>query len=293
MSTMNTLLLSGKVTLITGASQGIGKALALGFANLGSNLIITARNHEKLEETRILAEEMGVRALVVPANIQKYDEIAAVIAKGITEFGRIDILINNAGFSRVKPITRMRVEQFQDILATNVIGVYNATHVIVPHMLEHGRGRIINTGSAVIEQPGSGWSAYHMSKSALVGFTQSLAGELKSKKITVNTIHPGPTNTPLFRMGMSEEMIQKIGPMDPAELVPYYAFLASDQSKKVTGLNIMVDLCKQVLALGSEAPQDAPPSWATVKELAEHKFSKEEYKKAKKTRKLLDYLFTL
>ena len=292
MSTMNTLLLNGKVTLITGASQGIGKAIALGFAKLGSNLILTARNQEKLEETRTLAEEMGVRAMVVPANIQKYDEIAAVVAKGITKFDHIDILINNAGFSRVKPITKLRVEQFQDILATNVIGTYNATHAIVPHLLEHGGGRIINTGSAVIEGPGAGWSAYHMSKSALVGFTQSLAVELKSKKISVNTIHPGPTNTPLFRMGMSEEMIESIGPMDPAELVPYYAFLASDQSKKVTGLNIMVDLCKKVLGLRGEAPSGVPTSWATVKELAEAKLSKDEYKKVKKTRKLLDFLLS-
>ena len=116
---MNTLL-AGKVTLITGASQGIGKALALGFAESGSHIILTARNREKLEDTRILVEKMGVRALVVPADIQKYDEIAAVIAQGIAKFGHIDILINNAGFSRVKPITKMRVEQFQDILATNV-----------------------------------------------------------------------------------------------------------------------------------------------------------------------------
>ena len=93
-------------------------------------------------------------------------------------------------------------------------------------------------------------------------------------------------------MGMSEEMIQKIGPMDPAELVPYYAFLASDQSKKVTGLNIMVDLCKKVLALRSEAPSEVPLSWTAVKDLAEQKFSKNEFKQAKKTRKLLDFLFT-
>ena len=168
-------ILDGKVTLITGASQGIGKALALGFAQMGSHLILTARTREKLEETRALIEQTGRRALVVPANIQNYDEIANVITKGIAEFGHIDILINNAGFSRIKPITKLRVEQFQDILTTNVIGTYNATHAIVPHMLERGRGRIINTGSGVIEQPGARWSAYHMSKSALVGFTQSLA----------------------------------------------------------------------------------------------------------------------
>jgi len=290
---MNSLL-SGKVTLITGASQGIGKALALGLAQMGSHIILTARNRDKLEEVRVLIEEKGGRALVVPANIQKYDEIATVIAKGITEFGHIDILINNAGFSRVKPITKMRVEQFHDILATNVIGPYNATHAIVPHMIEQGGGRIINTGSAVIEQPGAGWSAYHMSKSALVGFTQSLAAELKSHKITVNTVHPGPTNTPLFRMGMSEEMIKSIGPMDPAELVPYYAFLAMDNSKRVTGLNIMVDLCIKVLGLLGEAgPTEEPASWATVKGIAEQKLSKIEYKTAKKSRKLIDYLFTV
>ncbi|MHA1745774.1 MAG: SDR family NAD(P)-dependent oxidoreductase [Promethearchaeota archaeon] len=293
MGTINTSLLKGKVTLITGAGQGIGKALALGFAQRGSDIILTARNREKLEDVRILIEEKGVRALVVPADIQKYDEITNVITKGITEFGHIDILINNAGFSRVKPIIKMRVEQFQGILTTNVIGTYNVTHAIIPHMLELGGGRIINTGSAVIEQPGAGWSAYHMSKSALVGFTESLAVELKPKKITVNTIHPGPTDTPLFRMGMTEEMIESIGPMDPAELVPYYAFTASDMAKKVTGQNIMVDLCKTVLGMRGQVPPEETVSWVAVKDIAEQKLSKPDFKKVKKARKLIDYLFTL
>jgi 3-oxoacyl-[acyl-carrier protein] reductase len=276
-------ILEGKTALITGSSQGIGKALAIGFAKLGANIIITGRNQENMEKTLQKVEEQGVRGIIVSGNVQNYDEVQNIITIGKEKFSHIDILINNAGFSRLKPIHKMRVEQFEDILKTNVLGVYNFSHAIVPHMMEIGMGTIVNTGSAIINSPGPRWSAYSMSKSALLGFTESLGIELKGNKINVNTIMPGPVNTPLFRMGMTEDMIKAIGPMAPEDLVPYYAFFASDQGKKVTGLNVDTDICKSVVEMGKN-------SWFELKEIAKEKLKPESFKKAKKYRKLINFL---
>ena len=278
-------ILDGKTALITGSSQGIGKSLAIGFAKLGANIIITGRNQENMEKTLRQVEEQGVKGIIIPGNVQNYDEVQNIIANGKDKFAHIDILINNAGFSRVKPIHKMRVEQFEDILKTNVLGVYNFSHALVPHMMEIGGGTIVNTGSAIIDSPGPRWSAYSMSKSALIGFTESLGIELKGNQINVNTIMPGPVNTPLFRMGMTEDMIKTIGPMAPEDLVPYYAFFASVQGKKVTSLNVDMNICKSVMEMGKNLD-----SWNELKEIAQQKLKPELFKKAKKYRKLFNFL---
>ena len=283
-------ILEGKTALITGASQGIGKALAIGFARLGANIIITARNQEKLERTFEEVESQGVTGLIVPGDVQNYDDVQKIISLGKEKFNHIDILVNNAGFSRLKPITKMRIEQFQDIIKTNVLGVYNFTHAIVPHMIEIGGGTIVNTGSLIINSPGPRWSAYSMSKSALLGFTECLGIELKGYQININTIMPGPVNTPLFRMGMTEEMIKAIGPMSPEELIPYYAFFATQPGKKVTGLNVDVDICKSLIKLGNNLDSDQELSWNGIKEIAQQKLKPELFKKAKKYRKLINFL---
>jgi len=283
-------ILEGKTALITGSSQGIGKSLAIGFAKLGANIIITGRNQENMEKTLQQVEEQGVKGIVVPGNVQKYDEVQNIITKGKDKFAHIDILINNAGFSRLKPIHKMRVEQFEDILKTNVLGVYNFSHALVPHMMEIGGGTIVNTGSAIIDSPGPRWSAYSMSKSSLIGFTESLGIELKGNHINVNTIMPGPVDTPLFRMGMTEDMIKAIGPMAPEDLVPYYAFFASEQGKKVTGLNVDTNICKSVIEMGKNLNSNQEASWSELKEIAKEKLKPESFKKAKKCRKLINFL---
>ena len=283
-------ILEGKTALITGSSQGIGKSLAIGFAKMGANIIITGRNQENMEKTLQQVEEQGVKGIIVPGNVQSYEDVKNIITVGKEKFTHIDILINNAGFSRLKPIHKMRVEQFEDILKTNVLGVYNFTHAIVPHMMEIGGGTIVNTGSAIINSPGPRWSAYSMSKSALLGFTESLGIELKGNQINVNTIMPGSVDTPLFRMGMTEDMIKAIGPMAPEDLVPYYAFFASDQGKKVTGLNVDIDICKSVIEMGKNLNPDQEVTWSELKEIAKEKLKPESFKKAKKYRKLINFL---
>jgi 3-oxoacyl-[acyl-carrier protein] reductase len=283
---------ASQVALITGAGRGIGKTLAIGFAKVGIDLILTARTTEQLEETKQECEKLGRKVLIFPADVSNYEQVSNLIKKGLETFGKIDILINNAGYSRLKKIERMRVEEFQGILNTNVLGVYNCTHAVIASMLEKGKGTIINTGSLIIKSPGPRWSAYAMSKSALVGFTESLGEELKSNKITINTIMPNIVDTPLFRTGLTEDDVKRMNPMLPEVLVPYYLFFTTDDAKKVTGLCIDVDVIQEVRKLVELLPAEQQPSanWDLLDPLAKEKLSAEDYKHAKKARKLINYL---
>lgn len=285
-------IIKDKAAVITGSGRGIGKALAVGFAKLGANVVLTARTDEEIKSVKDLVEAEGQKALAVPANVQDYEAIKNVIDKGIAEFGKIDALINNAGYSRLKPIHKMRVQEFQDIIKTNVLGVYNATHAIAPHMIENKSGSIVNTGSLTVNLPLAGWSAYAMTKGALLTFTTHLAEEMKRNKIRVNTVMPNMVHTPLLHSGMSEERIKTLDAMQPKELVPYYAFLCSDKAKRITGQNISVDVMEKIVALKSELPEEEKenPSWGSVAGLVKKKMRRDDYKMARKCKKLVAYL---
>jgi 3-oxoacyl-[acyl-carrier protein] reductase len=282
-----------KVALITGAGRGIGEALALGFAKAGLNLVLTARSQDQLDAIKTKCEAAGAEVIVHTADVSKYEDVAKLVQTALAKFGKIDVLVNNAGYSRLKRIERIKIEEFQAILNTNVLGVYNCTHAIVPSMLEKGTGAIINTGSLIINSPGPKWSAYAMSKSALIGFTESLAAELKPK-ITINTIMPNIVNTPLFREGLTPEQVEAMNPMDPNRLIPYYLFFTTEEAKKITGVMVDVDIVEATLKLVPHLPVDiqGAPSWQTLEPVAQEKMSPDDFKKAKKMRKLIDYLLT-
>jgi len=285
-------ILEGKVALITGSSSGIGKALAIGFARLGANIILTGRNQDRLIFTQNLIIQEGRKALVISGNVENYTEVKNVIDRGISEFKKIDILINNAGFSRLKPITRFRVEEFDMILKTNVIGPYNYTHAIVPHMIESGGGTIINTGTVAIKVPMPKWSAYAMSKGALNTFTEFIATELKEYDITINTIMLNMVDTPLFRLGLDEEKVKALNPMDPNLLVPYFAFFATPDASKYTGFNVDIDIVKQVLALREKLPEEkkSDADWSSIQEIAEQTMDSKEFREVRKIKKLISFL---
>ena len=285
------LILEGKTALITGSSSGIGKALAIGFAKYGVNIIVTGRNQERMDETKKEIESAGRKAITIPANVQNYDECAKVVKAGIEEFGNLDILINNAGYSRLYPITHRKLtpEIINNILITNVMGPYYFSHASIPHMIESGGGSILITGSLAVLTPMPGWVAYSMSKSSLTGFTQALAVEMKSKNINVNTIMPRMVKTPML-YGMSEELIKAMNPMTPESLVDFYAFFATENGRKVTGLNVRVDLIENVLNLVSEIPKDQEITWQSVKSLVEEKVKADEFKEIQKYKRLIDFL---
>jgi 3-oxoacyl-[acyl-carrier protein] reductase len=284
-------ILEGKIAFITGAGRGIGRALALGFADLGAKCILTARTPEQLNETLKLLQDKGYQAIAVPADVAIYDQVKKVVDEGIKTYGRIDILINNAGYSRLKMISRMKVEDFTSILNTNVLGVYNCTHAVVPSMIEKGGGSIINTGSVIINYPGPRWSAYAMSKASLVGFTEALGEELKPQ-ININTIMPSYVDTPLLHMGMKDEDVAKLNPIKPESLVPWYAFLASADGKKITGMNINLEWMLAICALVKELPPEQQPSaqWEQIESLVTAKMQPEQVRQAKKCKKLINFV---
>ena len=285
-------ILDGKTALITGSTSGIGKALAIGFAKLGANIIITGRNAERMKEVETQIIQLGVKSLSITGNVENYSEVKSIVDKGISEFGRIDILINNAGFSRLKPITRYRVEEFEAILKTNVLGPFNFTHAIVPHMIEKGGGTIINSGTVAVKVPMAKWSAYAMSKGALNTFTEFAAVELKQHKITINTIMLNMVNTPLFRLGLDEEKVKALGPMDPNLLIPYFAFFATPSASKYTGMNVDIDLVKKALSLKDKLPEEQKvgANWASVKEIAEQEMDAKQFREIRKVKKFISFL---
>ncbi len=284
--------MDNQVALITGGGSGIGRALSLGFAKAGIDLILV--DFKSAEQTKKDCEALGRKVVVAEANVANYDQVKKAVDAGLAAFGKIDILINNAGYSRLKRIDRIRVEEFQNILNTNVLGVYTCTHAVVPSMLQKGQGVILTTGSMVIKAPAAKMTAYAMSKASIVGFTQSLAEELKMNKITVNAICPNTVNTPLFREGLTEEQVKMMNPMEPEELVPFYLFFTTEEAKKVTGLMVDVDLMKKVAGMLSLLPPEAQaaPSWSALENIAKEKLGPEDFKDARKGRKLIEYLMT-
>ncbi len=286
--------MDNQVALITGGGSGIGRALSLGFAKAGIDLILVDFKLEGAEQTKKDCEALGRKVIVAEANVANYDQVKKAVDAGLAAFGKIDILVNNAGYSRLKRIERIRVEEFQAILNTNVLGVYTCTHAVVPTMLQKGRGVILTTGSMVIKAPAAKMTAYAMSKSSIIGFTESLAIELKMNKITVNAICPNTVNTPLFREGLTEEQVKMMNPMNPEDLVPFYLFFTTEEADKVTGLMVEVDLIKKVAGLASLLPAEAQaaPTWNALETIAKEKLGPEEFKDARKGRKLIEYLMT-
>lgn len=285
-------ILKDKTALITGSGSGIGQTLAVGFAKLGANIIITDLSDEGMQTTKKMVEDCGVKAITVAGNVQEYEDVKKVIEAGKAAFGKINILVNNAGFSRLRRIQKMPIEEAHAILKTNILGVYNFTHAIVPHMAEIGGGAIVNTGSLTVKSPSAKWGTYAMSKSALLSFTEHFGVELKEMKITINTLMPLMVNTPLFRMGMTEEDIKRLNPMEPEALIPFFAFFGTDDSKKVTGLNVDIEIIRSVVALRDNVPPDQQGdiSWKVLEPLAEQNLPPGDFKDAKKYRRITDFI---
>ncbi|MHA1673659.1 MAG: SDR family NAD(P)-dependent oxidoreductase, partial [Promethearchaeota archaeon] len=212
-------ILEGKTAFITGAGSGIGRALAVGFAKYGTDIILAGRNEAKMIETQELITAQGRQTLITIVDVQKYEDFVRAFQAAKEKFGRIDILINNAGYSRLYPFTHPKCTQeiLDNIVKTNVLGPLYGSHAVLPFMIEQGGGTILSTGSTIIDQPAPGWTAYSMSKSSLTGFTECLATELTQKKINVNLIMPRMVRTPMLR-GMKEDLINSMNPMQPEEL---------------------------------------------------------------------------
>jgi len=245
--------LSGKVAIITGASRGIGQAIALGFAEAGADLAISSRNKKppELEKVGEQIRALGRRVLVVPAHVGKKEEVENLVRKTLAEFGHIDILVNNAGANPVlSSMADLDEEAFDKVLEVNLKGAFLMSKAVAREMMPRRSGKIINISSiSGLRARADRTGAYCISKAAMNMMTQVMARELASYNILVNAIAPGSIRTDFSRVNWTdpERKAQRIREIElkrfgePEEVVGLALFLASDASSFVTGEIIRVD----------------------------------------------------
>jgi 3-oxoacyl-[acyl-carrier protein] reductase len=238
--------LAGKAALVTGASRGIGAAIAARLAELGADVAITyAQSKDGADEVVDRIKAHGRRGLAVKADSADAGEVVSAVEQTVGEFGRIDILVNNAGIFPFGPIDDVPLEEIDRTLAIHARAVFLASQAAAKHM--SGGARIISIGSNLAERvPFSGVTLYSMSKSALIGFTKGLARDLGDRNITVNLVQPGSTNTdmnPADAAGADEQRaLSALGRYaDAADIAATVAFLAGPGATNITGAVLTVD----------------------------------------------------
>ncbi|MBT2478842.1 SDR family oxidoreductase [Streptomyces sp. ISL-94] len=234
-------LLEDRKAVITGGDSGIGRAVALAYAREGADILFTylPEEAEDAEQTMRLVEEAGRKAVAVPCDIREEEQCRTVIDHAVAEFGRIDILVNNAAYQMAQPdgISAITTEQFDRVVRTNLYGMFWLCKEALPHM--SAGACIINTTSVQAYKPSPPLLDYAMTKGAIVTFTQGLAQMLAPQGIRVNAVAPGPVWTPLIPSTMPDPTEfgkqSPLGrPAQPAEMAPAYVFLASSKASYIT-----------------------------------------------------------
>ena len=238
----------GKVALVTGATRGIGKQIAITLAKSGYDIALNYRKeNDDLNNTKKEIEECGVKCFTVQGDVSKFEDCEKFVKEIIEEFGKIDVLVNNAGITKDMLLMRMKEEDFRQVIDTNLVGTFNVTKNVISNMMKVRGGRIINISSVVGVSGNAGQTNYAASKAGIIGFTKSLAKEVASRNILVNAVAPGfietnmtdvlkdeikeeiAKNIPLKRMGKAEDVANVV------------KFLVSDDSSYITGQVINVD----------------------------------------------------
>lgn len=237
-----------KVALITGGTTGIGKAIAQELAKSGFNIAINYRTEtEEMQELKKEIEANNVKCLFVKADISKFEETEKMAKEVIENFGKIDVLVNNAGVTKDGLIMRMKEDAFKQVIDINLVGTFNVTRNIVPYMVKQRSGRIINIASVVGLVGNAGQSNYSASKAGIIGFTKSLAKELSSRNILVNAVAPGFIETKMtdvLNETVKENILSQIplGRMgNPSEVANVVKFLSEEDSSYITGQVINID----------------------------------------------------
>lgn len=238
--------LTGRVALVTGGSQGIGRDTAIALAAAGADVVLLARTEENLRATAEIIRQQGRRALPLKADVTVAEAVQAAVAQAMEQFGRLDILVNNAGITRDGLLLRMKLEDWDDVLRTNLTGMFLCTRAVLPHMLKARYGRIINITSVMGQMGSAGTTNYAASKAGIIGFTKALAREVASRQITVNAVAPGLIDTAMTQV-LDEKRRQEILALIPLgrigrgqEVAAGVVFLASEAAGYITGhvLNI-------------------------------------------------------
>jgi len=233
--------LSGRVALVTGASQGIGRACALRLAQAGASVAVAARNQEKLNEVVSEINSTGGKAGAFVIDVADEEQIKAGSKAAIAQFGKIDILVNNAGITRDQLVMRMKRADWDAVLGTNLTSAYLCIQQVIGSMLKQRWGRIINVTSVFGQMGQAGQANYASSKAGLIGLTMAMAREVGSRNITCNAIAPGFIETAMTS-GLGDNLKQdalKMIPLGrigtPEDVAGAVAFLASDEASYITG----------------------------------------------------------
>ncbi len=239
--------LQNKIAVITGGASGIGKAASLKFAEEGAIVIIWDVNKEKCEETLAELKSKGYKCDAFVLDTTDKDETEKTAKIIVSTYGRIDILINNAGVTRDATFNKMTSKEWQQVIDVNLTGVFNCTKAISPYMIENKYGRIVNTSSVVGLYGNFGQTNYAASKAGLIGFTKSLAKELGKYNITVNAVAPGFIATDMVKTIPEKvvEVMKSRSPLNrlgvPEDIANSYLFLASDEASYISGTVLSVD----------------------------------------------------
>ena len=241
--------LKGKIALVTGAGGGIGKAIALGLAKEGVDIVINDVNQQNAGDAAKEIAAMGCRSMAVPANVADEVEVSQMVARIVKEWGGIDILVNNAGATSHLLIEDMEKAEWDRVLSINLDGNFNCCKAVIPVMKQRGGGRIINIVSYSGERMTMiGGVHYTSSKSGIWGLTRQLSYELGPYQITVNGISPGNVITPMLRRGTTPERLEEMKrwyPLrdlpTPEDVADAVVFLASSRARMITGVNLAVD----------------------------------------------------
>jgi 2-deoxy-D-gluconate 3-dehydrogenase len=241
--------LAGKVALVTGAGRGIGRAIAVGLAEAGADVCVTARTATEIDETAQAVRALGRSALAVPADATDGDAVVRVVERVVAELGGPQILINNAGMELAKPLLDTDEDEYDRVMDTNVKSMFLFTRAVGPHMIAQRYGRVVNVASVGAYVAAPNQAIYHASKAAVAQLTKATAIEWARHNVTVNAVAPGWVRTELIRHLSDDE--EKLGrylkaiPLrrlgEPEEIAPLVAYLASDLAAFMTGSVVVID----------------------------------------------------
>jgi len=241
-------MLKGKSALVTGASRGIGRAIAIELANQGANVAVNyAGSEEKAQAVVEELEQLGVKAFKVQADVANEADVKDMVKQVVDQFGSLDILVNNAGVTRDNLLMRMKEEEFDQVINTNLKGVFVCTKGVTRQMMKQRAGKIINVASVVGVSGNPGQANYVAAKAGVIGLTKTTAKELASRNILVNAVAPGFISTDMTdelndeqKAGILEMIpLAKLG--SPEDVAKVIRFLASDDANYITGQTIHID----------------------------------------------------
>ncbi len=243
------MTLAARVAVVTGASRGLGRAIALALAEAGADVALAARSKKDLEDTAQRVREHGRRALVVPTDVASYAEVEALMQRTVRELGRLDIVVNNAGVAKVAPLAEMTPQDWRFMVDVNLTGVFNGCRAASPHLIAQKSGKVINMASVLGQVGLSGYTIYAATKGGVIALTRALGVEWARHGIQVNAIAPGWFATdmtdPAFSDPKINERLARDIPMRrigrPEEIGPLVVYLASAASGFMTGQTIFLD----------------------------------------------------